>query len=114
MDVSFYYVSKNERQLAFDAKSKIVEVSQGELHIVYQDVCMCHVSRLPKKVVDGKRGVTVKTRPTGLTLCQECERLYKANKDSEWSKWTKAVDMGEVNGVRLTYVNGNVFATPKK
>jgi len=27
---------------------------------------------------------------------------------------SKVHDMGEVNGVRLTYVNGNVFATPKK
>jgi len=93
MDVSFYYVSKNERQLAFDGRGKIVEVPQGELHIVYQDVCMCRISRLPKKVVDGKRGVTVKTRPTGLSLCQECERLYKANRDSEWRKWVEQVEV---------------------
>lgn len=26
----------------------------------------------------------------------------------------RAYDMGEVNGVKLTYVNGNVFATPAK
>lgn len=26
----------------------------------------------------------------------------------------RVYDMGEVNGVRLTYVNGNVFATPAK
>jgi hypothetical protein len=26
----------------------------------------------------------------------------------------RVYDMGEVNGVKLTYVNGNVFATPAK
>jgi len=28
-------------------------------------------------------------------------------------KYGKPVDMGEVNGVRLTYADGNIFATPK-
>lgn len=37
------------------------------------------------------------------------ERLTKRVPDA-----LRAYDMGEVNGVKLTYVNGNVFATPAK
>ena len=39
----------------------------------------------------------------------ENSRLTKRAPDA-----LRAYDMGEVNGVKLTYVNGNVFATPAK
>lgn len=91
MNFSYYYVVKNGKQTTFDGREYVVDIPQGEFHIVYQDVCLCREARIPKKVVNGKRGVTAKTRPYGIPLCPECERLYKANKDSEWHKWVENV-----------------------
>jgi len=57
---------------------------------------------------------------------QEAETMRKNKARSECAPATmrrltkrapdalRAYDMGEVNGVKLTYVNGNVFATPAK
>jgi len=49
--------------------------------------------------------------------CYRCKRAWRTN----WAHLTKrapdalrAYDMGEVAGVKLTYVKGNVFATPAK
>jgi len=47
---------------------------------------------------------------------KEIYPLYEveAVEQSVQSDALKVRDMGEVNGVKLTYVNGNVFATPSK
>lgn len=45
----------------------------------------------------------------GLVKVEKVRHLTKRAPDA-----LRAYDMGEVNGVKLTYVNGNVFATPAK
>lgn len=45
----------------------------------------------------------------GYVKVEKVRHLTKRSPDA-----LRAYDMGEVNGVKLTYVNGNVFATPAK
>jgi hypothetical protein len=54
--------------------------------------CECHKDTLPAVPPSRKRRKLTKRVPDAL----------------------RAYDMGEVAGVKLTYVNGNVFATPAK
>lgn len=92
--VKFYYITKNARQLSFDNRSYVVPIVESEVHIVYQDANLCRENRLKGKLArmsGGRNAVTAVKFPAGAKMCKECERLYKANGQLDWYKWTKSI-----------------------
>ncbi len=91
-NVKFYYITKNARQTSFDGHGFIVPILDSEIHIVYQDITLCGVSREKgkKSLGTGRNPVTAARRPAG-KVCPRCAELYKANGQLDWGRWEKAV-----------------------
>ena len=90
--IRFVYAVKQAEQTTFDGVNRRVDVFATKAHMAYQDSIMCPVDEQGLKIAYGARNVRkVQYRPEGLAVCEECERLYKANAFLPWGKWVESV-----------------------
>jgi hypothetical protein len=91
-DIKFVYAVKQAEQMAFDGVNRRVDAFATKAHIAHQGSIMCSVDEQGLKIAFGARAVRkVQYRPEGLVVCEECERLYKANTLLPWRKWSEGV-----------------------
>ena len=91
-DIRFVYAVKQAEQTTFDGVNRRVDVFATKAHMAYQDSIMCPVDEQGLKIAFGARAVRkAQYRPEGLAVCEECERLYKANAFLPWGKWVESV-----------------------
>ena len=94
-DFTFYYPIVTIAQEAFrDDNTRythgVDDFQTG--HIIYQGSLLCGKSMDVRLPSGKKQRKTIReTRIAGVGLCEICQERWKANKNSQWSKWSEGV-----------------------
>lgn len=86
----YFFCTKEETQpsLLAGLPDVKVDVSVGDVHIVYQGRLMCGESmEALKNRSKADNGSIVETLPKNVPMCSKCAKKYKENPESPWYKW---------------------------
>lgn len=90
-DIRFIYGVKEARQLAFDGINRVEDVFNTACHISYLGSILCGTDKAKISAAPGTIKVSdVSNRPSGVSMCPECEKKYKNSPNLDWQRWARS------------------------